>query len=201
MGTAERRLFGRGAESMVGKMSMSEYESLRAEIIVRIQTITALDNSVLIATGGLWVAAGAVNGILISGSGEYGLISPVIQLILLGIAALLILVATIKNWENLYQLSSASAYIKVFYEYAGNFTDRDNTNLLMWESLQMRVNAWSDGKGYTIWKKLLSIVYNGSYCFLEIATFIIMAAVIKINLELTNTEKFFWRYWASCYLL
>lgn len=155
-------------------MSNSEYESLRAESISRIHTITALDNSVLVVTGSLWAAVAAISGNLLGNNTRLRLI---IQMVLLTIAAVLIIVAALKNWENVHQITVITAYLKVFYEYPSRHSSKKQ-KIFSWETVQMRTNTL----GNTKWSKQKSFLYrtfyNGSYFILEVATGIIMVTVL-----------------------
>ena len=159
---------------MATQMNLSEYESLRAENISRIQTITTLDNSVLVVTGSLWVAVAAISGDLITNNDT---LRWIIQTVLLTIAAVLILVTALKNAENVHQIIVISSYIKVYYEYPSRHSHSAQP-LLSWETMQMQTNTlrttqWSERKN-----RLYRTVFNGSYLILEIATHLILATVL-----------------------
>lgn len=166
---------------MVKEMNPSEYESLRSEIIARIQMVTSLDNSVLIATGSLWVAVGAISGNLLFDQVSDKIILW-IQLVLLIIAALLILIAAMKSWENVYQITSISAYIKVFYDYPSmhvSEADIEKGKMSMWETLQMQTNTWNLHEMKGVQSRIYRASFNGSYFLLEIATILIIGFVLK----------------------
>ena len=165
-------------------MSNSEYESLRAENVSRIQMITVLDNSVLVITGSLWAAVAAISGNLLTNNAKLKLI---IQLLLLIIAAVLIIVAALKNWENVHQILVVAAYIRVFYEYPSRHTDK--LDLLSWETTQMQTNALRNSKWSKQKNLLFRAFYNGSYLILEFTTAVIMAAVV-INAGIRDLPAF-----------
>lgn len=148
---------------MTVKMNVSEYEALRAENTSRIQNITTLDNSILVVSGGLWLIAVSVSDSFVNGS-----LGIILRLVLLAITGILILIASLKSWENIRQIMTISSYLKVFYEYPSIIARND---VFGWESIQIKTNSFGNSNG----KKPLPffgfrLFFNGSYSILEVGT-------------------------------
>lgn len=162
------------------RMSDTEYSALREENTARIQTIASLDNSVLVSTGSLWLVVLAINENILHLNSA--ILSSALQLGLLAIAGLIILIAAIKNWENVFQITVLSSYVKVFYEYPSKTNRVSNDNgLYFWEHIQMKTNSFNSDDKHSPFKhlklhknKLLyKVLYNGSYIVLELSTFML----------------------------
>ena len=97
----------------------------------------------------------------------------------------------IKSGENLIQIASLSAYIKVFYEYRTSVGDCD-MELFNWETsnnLISNVNV-DRGKASKYMKQ-----YNGEYTYLALSSlsFFIVRAIFSV-IELYNIYNFSWKF-------
>ena len=148
------------------KFSEHEYDSLRSEIISRIENINNQASSAIITILSTWTIGFA----FIVAVKEFEIESP----FFLFISACIFLVPvyyfvplSIKSGENIQQIASISAYIKVFYDYCSL---RRGEELFNWETSNNIYSAVNVNRGK---KSILMRFYNEEYTILSAASLII----------------------------
>lgn len=122
--------------------SKEEYRMLRSEVIARIGTMNTQSSNAINITVAIWAAGFAILGFRSSSS-----LSKLVDLnyLYLGqIASFLFSIVilyplSLKSGENLRQLASIGAYIRIFYEYIPCIRHMD-TEIYLWETFDKQVN-------------------------------------------------------------
>lgn len=148
------------------KFSEHEYDSLRSEIISRIENINNQASSAIITILSTWTIGFA----LIVAVKEFEIESPIFLIIDASIFLVPIyyfVPLSIKSGENIQQIASISAYIKVFYDY---YSLRCGAELFNWETSNNICSAVNVNRGE---KSLLMKFYNDEYTILSSASLLI----------------------------
>lgn len=148
------------------KFSEREYDSLRNEMISRIENINNQANSAIITILSTWTIGFA----LIVAVKEFKIESPIFLII--GASIFLIPIyyfipLSIKSGENIQQIASISAYIRVFYDY---YSLRCGAELFNWETSNNIYSAVNVNRGK---KSLLMKFFNDEYTILSTASLLI----------------------------
>lgn len=156
--------------------SEAEYESIRTEVINRINAIYSQSNTALTTIISTWVA-GITLFIFLTGDRQslpyyteivMRLFTPLVFLI----PVFFFIPLAIKSGENLTQIASISAYIRVFFEYLGEKSDDTSLPRYGWEitnTLVSNINAFRKDKSKFILRvndefTILSIISVIIYC-------------------------------------
>lgn len=148
------------------KFSEHEYDSLRSEIVSRIENINNQASSAIITILSTWTIGFA----LIVAVKEFEIESPIFLIIDASIFLVPIyyfVPLSIKSGENIQQIASISAYIKVFYDY---YSLRCGAELFNWETSNNICSAVNVNRGK---KSLLMKFYNDEYTILSAASLLI----------------------------
>lgn len=148
------------------KFSEHEYDSLRSEIISRIGNINNQSNSAIITILSTWTVGFA----LFVAIKEFKIESPIFLItatFIFLIPVYYFVPLSIKSGENIQQIASISAYIKVFYEYNSL---QCGTELFNWETSNNIYSAVNVDRGK---KSLLMKFYNDEYAILAAASLFI----------------------------
>ena len=148
------------------KFSEHEYDSLRSEIVSRIENINNQASSAIITILSTWTIGFA----LIVAVKEFEIESPIFLIIDASIFLVPIyyfVPLSIKSGENIQQIASISAYIKVFYDY---YSLRCGAELFNWETSNNICSAVNVNRGE---KSLLMKFYNDEYTILSSASLLI----------------------------
>lgn len=167
--------------------SESEYNSLRAELVNRIGLINSQSSTALTTIISTW-ATGLT--LLIFLSGQNNQLADYPEIIIRFINSLIFLIPVmyfiplaIKSGENLTQIASISAYIRVFFEYLRERSD-DELPRYSWEStntLVSNINALRKDKGK------LMLMFNEEFTILSSAS--VMIYFISSGLNIAKVYK------------
>lgn len=169
------------------KFSEHEYDSLRSEMILRIENINNQANSAIITILSTWTIGFA----LIVAVKEFEIEFPFFLII--GTSIFLIpifyfLPLAIKSGENIQQIASISAYIRVFYEYNSL---RCGAELFNWETSNNIYSAVNVNRGKN---SLLMKFFNDEYTILSTASLLIyiLLSVYTLNgiFSMVNLKKY-----------
>lgn len=165
--------------------SENEYISIRAELIERIRLLNSQSFTVLAtiisfwATGFTFKMALMSKNISFSGITEKNIMIFLSTLVFL-IPLFLFIPLSVKSGENLTQIASLSAYIRVFYDYPV-CPDKKNKN---WEtSNNLLSNSNVDKKASSKFMRF----YNGEYTVLSFISFIIYLIFQLLHIRNTLT--------------
>lgn len=162
--------------------SKEEYIALRNEMTSRISIINSQSNTVLFTIFSAW-AAGITLKYEVSAEKiieqqkqlEFLVLNFIRPLIFL-IPIIYLLPLAVKSGENLTQLASISAYIRVFHDYLSSEKDKMN-----WEtSNNILSNANVDKGKKSFWIRF----YNNEYTLLAIISLCLYCAYLEISLNL-----------------
>lgn len=148
------------------KFSEHEYDSLRSEIVSRIGNINSQANSAIITILSTWSLGFA----LIVATKEFKIESIVFLIIdsfIFLVPIYYFVPLSIKSGENIQQIASISAYIKVFYEY---YSSQHGTKLFNWETSNNIYSTINVNRGK---KSILMTFYNDEYTILSVASLLI----------------------------
>ena len=156
--------------------SEAEYESIRTEVINRINAIYSQSNTALTTLISTWVA-GITLFIFLTGDRQA--LPYYAEIVMRFFTSLVFLIPVfffiplaIKSGENLTQIASISAYIRVFFEYLGEKSDDTSLPRYGWEitnTLVSNINAFRKNKSKFILRvndefTILSIISVIIYC-------------------------------------
>lgn len=149
--------------------SEAEYNALRAETITRITLINQQASTAIVTIISVW-AAGI--GLLILTSEKE--ITDILSIIVLNfINAFIFLIPVfyfiplaVKSGENMTQLVSVSAYLKVFYDY---LSCKNSEDLMNWETSNYLFSFFSEKHNK---KSFLIYLYNEEYTILASASYV-----------------------------
>lgn len=173
--------------------SESEYNSLREELVNRIGFIYSQSSTALTTIISTW-AAGITLFIFLSGN---SLKLPFIdEIIIRFINSFIFLIPvaffiplSIKSGENLTQIASLSAYIRVFFEYLSTSSNDNTIPLYNWEisnTLVSNINAFRKNKGKFI------LMFNEEFTILSIISVIMYLFNAGLNIKFlleTHSKK------------
>lgn len=168
----------------MGKKSVfseSEYTSIRAEMIERIRLINSQSFTALAAVISFWAAGFTFKMALISNSTYFAelyekIIMEFLSAVIFLMPIFLFVPLSVKSGENLTQIASLSAYIRVFYDYPVH-KGKKNKN---WEtSNNLLSNANVDKKG----KSKIFKLYNGDYTILASISLVIYMILEALNIK------------------
>lgn len=162
--------------------SENEYISLRSEMIERIRLLNSQSFTALATIISFWAAGFTFKMALISNSAYFA--EPYEKIIMQFLSAIVFLIPiflfvplSVKSGENLTQIASLSAYIRVFYDYPIH-KNKSNKN---WEtSNNLLSNANIDRKNKS---KILKL-YNGEYTILSCISLIIYMIFETLNIKM-----------------
>lgn len=150
------------------KFNIQEYTSIRSEMVQRISTINAQSHTAILT---IITAFGAgitlnYNTQVVQIDNTIGFVSlNIIRSLIFIIPILYLLPLAVKSGENLIQLASLSAYIRVFYDYLS-----DNDGRMNWEtSNNILSNANVDRGKRSFYMKF----YNEEYTVLASISFVL----------------------------
>ena len=158
------------------KFSEHEYDSLRSEIISRIENINNQANSAIITILSTWSMGFA----LIVAVKEFemeSLLFLIIDTFIFLIPVYYFVPLSIKSGENIQQIASISAYIKVFYEH---FSLKSGAELFNWETSSNIYSTVHVNRGK---KSLLMTFYNDEYTILSAASLLIYTLLSAYTLQ------------------
>lgn len=168
--------------------SEAEYSSLRSELVSRIGLINSQSSTALTTIISTW-AAGLT--LLIFLSGQNNQLSDYPELIIRFINSLIFLIPVayfiplaIKSGENLTQIASISAYIRVFFEYLREQADDTALPRYSWEAtntLVSNINALRKDKGK------LMLMFNEEFTILSSAS--VMIYFVSAGLNIATVYK------------
>ena len=171
--------------------SEAEYSSIRAELVSRIGLSNSQSSTALTTIISTW-ATGLT--LLIFLSGQNNQLSDYAEIIIRFINSLIFLIPVayfiplaIKSGENLTQIASISAYIRVFFEYLREESDDNGLPRYSWEAtntLVSNINALRKGKG-----KLL-LMYNEEFTILSSASVMIYSVCAGLNIATIYKSAF-----------
>lgn len=156
------------------EFSKNEYDSIRSELITRIGLINSQSNAAIVAMLATWTMGFALVATLDGFNLQSRLLSIINTFIFL-VPVFYYVPLAVKSGENIQQIASISAYIRVFYEYR-SLKGEIKMVLFNWETsnnLFSSVNV-NRGKDSTLMK-----MYNNEYTILSLASltiYIIFAA-------------------------
>ena len=151
--------------------NIEEYTSVRQELITRISLINSQSNTALLTILSAWAA-----GISLKYENDIGTTISTIELLsiftvnfirplIFLIPIIYLLPLAVKSGENLIQLASLSAYIRVFYDYISPDTQKMN-----WETSNNILSNANIDRGK---KSRILRFYNEEYTFLSIISFVL----------------------------
>ncbi|MBQ6435403.1 MAG: hypothetical protein IJP96_01530 [Synergistaceae bacterium] len=159
------------------KLQKSEYLSLRDELVMRIQLINSQENTALLTA----ISFGAAVIALQKDSVQIISVIGYIQALLLFFLIVVLIPIASKSGENLRQIATISAYIKVFYEYPS--LNGDYKHPFLWETIL--------GKSYFVsYKQNNFLIFaNMEYTFLSaISTIMLFIRLITIESVSDNMQ-------------
>lgn len=148
------------------KISEHEYDSLRSEMILRIGNINNQTNSAIITILSTWTIGFA----LVVAFAQTHIISTFFAFISSGfflIPIFYFVPLAIKSGENIQQIASISAYIRVFYDYR---SFKNGEILFNWETSNNICSAINVYRGKA---SAFMMFFNDEYTILSIASFLI----------------------------
>lgn len=152
------------------KFSEDEYQTLRSEILERNSAIFSQSSTAIVTIISTW-AAGISLLVLIADNSD---IEPIYLIAICYFSSLMFLVPvfyfiplSIKSGENLQQIASISAYLRVFYEYPSLERKKEIKNWEITNSLMSKVNVDRAKKSYPFY------LYNAEYTILSSISFIL----------------------------
>lgn len=162
------------------KFSEAEYNSLRMEMIERIrllnsQSFTALATIISFWAAGLTFKVALMADSIKASDYEIGVMEFLNGIIFL-VPVILFMPLSVKSGENLTQIASLSAYIRVFYEYPLSHT-KQNRNWEISNNLLSAANV--DRKN----KSLNMRFYNGEYTILSCVSFGIYIILMILHIR------------------
>lgn len=168
--------------------SESEYSSLRSELVSRIGLMNSQSSTALTTIISTW-AAGLT--LLIFLSGQNNQLTDYVEIIIRFINSLIFLIPVayfvplaIKSGENLTQIASISAYIRVFFEYLRGKSDNDTLTRYSWEAtntLVSNINTLRKEKGKLI------LMFNEEFTILSSAS--VMIYFVSAGLNIATVYK------------
>ena len=166
------------------KYSDNEYNSLRTEMIERISSIYTISNLAITTVISAWTAGLALLIFLLSKDATidayYITFAGFIDSLFFLAPILFFLPIVTKNSENLNQIASLSAYIRVFYEYIRPKYKNGDIDRYSWEYSNNLVSNINVDRG----KKSISLkLYNEEYTLLSILSFLMYLATAIINIK------------------
>lgn len=172
------------------KFNIQEYAYIRAEIIQRIsiihsQTYTAIVTIITTFGAGLSLNYTADNVVDNNSFNNEIILLTLIRSFIFLIPILYLFPLAVKSGENLIQIASLSAYIRVFYDYIS-----ERKNKMNWE---ISNNILSNGNIDRGAKNFLAKFFNGEYTILAIISlilFIIFSVNSIITLESAVERKY-----------
>lgn len=183
------------------QFNIQEYSSLRNEINVRLSIINSQSNTALLTIISAWAAGIAlkygtnIEEIMstdeIINVATLNFIRPLIFLI----PILYLLPLAVKSGENLIQLASLSAYIRVFYDYLS-----PNKNKMNWETSNNILSNANIDRGKASRKMRL---YNSEYTILAIISFLLyigFAIISTVTIE-SLVEEIYYIFCIAIYVL
>lgn len=160
------------------KFSETEYESIRLELIERIKLLNSQSFTVLATVVSFWAIGFTFKVELLDKICNLTIIQ---QTLINFLSAIIFLVPIFifiplssKSGENLLQIASISAYIKVFYDYPVR-RNKINTN---WETSNNLLSKSNVNRG----KKNSMNLYNGDYTILSIVSFILYIIFVILHI-------------------
>ena len=178
--------------------SKDEYTSLRSELIARIGMINSQSHSAILTIVSTWVA-GITILVFISGStfrqlGAAGSLNNIEYIDLMGtfiflIPILYFMPLAVKSGENLTQIASISAYIRVFYEY---LSERSQTDRYGWETTNNLVSSVNVDRGR---KSFIMKFLNEEYSILSLCSLVlfsiraIISAIYFFDVYVSNAQR------------
>lgn len=163
--------------------SEAEYNSLRSELVSRIGLINSQSSTALTTIISTW-AAGLT--LLIFLFGQNNQLSDYTEIVIGFINSLIFLIPVayfiplaIKSGENLTQIASLSAYIRVFFEYLSERSENDTLPRYGWEAtntLVSNINALRKSKGRIL------LMFNEEFTILSIASVMIYFISAELNI-------------------
>ena len=160
-----------------------EYNSLRSELVSRIGLINSQSSTALTTIISTW-AVGLT--LLIFLFGQNNQLSGYTEIVIGFINSLIFLIPVayfiplaIKSGENLTQIASLSAYIRVFFEYLSERPENDTLPRYGWEAtntLVSNINALRKSKGRTL------LMFNEEFTILSIASVMIYFISAELNI-------------------
>lgn len=183
------------------QFNIQEYSSLRNEITVRLSIINSQSNTALLTIISAWAAGIAlkygtnIEEIMstdeIINVATLNFIRPLIFLI----PILYLLPLAVKSGENLIQLASLSAYIRVFYDYLS-----PNKNKMNWETSNNILSNANIDRGKASHKMRF---YNSEYTILAIISLLLYIgfAIISIVTIESLVEEIYYIFCIVTYVL
>lgn len=159
--------------------SENEYTSIRTELIERIKLLNSQSFTVLATVVSFWAIGLTFKVQILDKISNLDLIQQILinflSAIFFLIPIFIFIPLSAKSGENLLQIASLSAYIKVFHDYPVS-TDRINTN---WETSNNLLSKANVNRG-----KINSMnLYNEDYTILSIVSFIIYIIFTILNIR------------------
>lgn len=161
--------------------SENEYISLRSEMIERIRLLNSQSFSALATIISFWAAGFTFKFALIANDKYFlelneKIVMQFLSAVIFLLPIFIFIPLSVKSGENLMQITSLSAYIRVFYDYPV-CCDKMNRN---WEtSNNLFSNANVNRKKRSRYMK----VFNGEYVILSITSFLIYLVFEVLNIK------------------
>lgn len=171
--------------------SENEYVSIRTEMIERIKLLNSQSFTALATIISFWAAGFTFKMSLVANNGNFSnsyevIVMDFLSAIVFLMPVFLFVPLSVKSGENLSQIASISAYIKVFFDYPIS-KDKNNKN---WEtSNNLLSNANVDRKYESRFTRLYNSEYTILSCISFTIYFIFQALNIKNAVMLLQTQK------------
>ncbi|MDO5558807.1 MAG: hypothetical protein Q4F95_04340 [Oscillospiraceae bacterium] len=166
------------------KFSDSEYTSLRNEIVQRIAVISNQSYSAIFTLISTWGAGLALFKCTIDYAGSGSIIRGICSFLFI-IPVFYFVPLSVKSGENVVQIASIAAYIKVFYEY---LSLSESNELFNWETSNRLISNVSPFKGK---RKYQMIFYNEEYTILSVFSIVIYICLAYYSLQQSIQNKSF----------
>lgn len=168
--------------------SEHEYNSLRSELITRLTIINKQVSTAIITSISSW-AAGMALWIKYLGQVEihanYTMTMGYIASFLFLVPVFYFIPLAVKSGENIQQIASISAYIRVFYDYV---SIREKNNVTNWETSNNLLSTINVNRGK---KSRMMRLYNEEYTVLSICSFILyLMCTILAYFDIQNYKSF-----------
>ena len=168
----------------IKQLPMDEYNSLKSEIINRINIMNTQASTAISLIIAIWAAGFGLLGIQLSNLEDLSMAQNLAlsfgQIGVFILSNVILLPMAIKSGENLRQMVSLGAYIQVFFEYLSHKNGLPTQ--FTWETSDKAINSVINSKEY----RCRDYLFNSKYTILGIISLLFILIEIPLNYSFSN---------------